>query len=488
MIQSPHNPSAEQVLPVPPRYRWLKRFLKAGGLVLVGLVLLRWWWGHEAHRRLQAEIERIQARGEPIFPEDFDPPEEIPDDQNAVAALTSASENLTFATTAQQEALDGFIGLDDLTEVHWASIAEFERDNAETLALTRKSRSKSKADWGVLFRDPAINIQQVLPSLSTQRRLARVLRRVVLSQHRRGHDQQAIATILDLSHQAWVVDQMPTLVSHLTALAIDALAGAAIERCAHDLAIGELPAVSRETLRDLIAVLLDEWSLRSGLRVAMQVERMFQLDTVRGIVQGRISLTSLPTGGAGTVSFLEDALVLPVMPLFELDGALMITQMGRILRACDRASWPEALEVISPLEREWEAASHGLGKIRRPLSNVLVPSLNRGIFLHYRVTARHRMAAIALAIRLYEVDHGRRPGALAELVPDYLDAVPPDPLAPAGVSFKYLPDAETPILYSVGENGVDDGGLVWDEKSKSYNRFAHDLFFLLDGKLPDPPP
>ena len=50
-------------------------------------------------------------------------------------------------------------------------------------------------------------------------------------------------------------------------------------------------------------------------------------------------------------------------------------------------------------------------------------------------------------------------------------------MAAAGAPFKYLPDAETPILYSVGENGVDDGGLVWDEKNKKYDRYQHDLVF-----------
>ncbi len=108
------------------------------------------------------------------------------------------------------------------------------------------------------------------------------------------------------------------------------------------------------------------------------------------------------------------------------------------------------------------------------------------MFLHYQVIAQRRMAAIALAIRLYEIDHGRRPAELAELVPDYLDEVPTDPMAPDGATFRYLPEAEIPLLYSLGENGADDGGLVWDEKLEKYNRNdRRDLVFLLDGKLPE---
>ena len=38
------------------------------GVLFVLLLALRLWWGWEAHRRLQAEIDRIIAAGEPIYP------------------------------------------------------------------------------------------------------------------------------------------------------------------------------------------------------------------------------------------------------------------------------------------------------------------------------------------------------------------------------------------------------------------------------------
>ena len=63
-----------------------------------------------------------------------------------------------------------------------------------------------------------------------------------------------------------------------------------------------------------------------------------------------------------------------------------------------------------------------------------------------------------------ELDHwkralgiGKPPAALEELVPRYLPAVPDDALAEAG-HIHYLADAADPRVYSVGEDGVDDGG------------------------------
>ena len=185
----------------------------------------------------------------------------------------------------------------------------------------------------------------------------------------------------------------------------------------------------------------------------------------------------------------ERALILPFTPLLELDGIVMLRDMEQLIAACDRPSWPTAAEIAVSLTQERDRARHGaFAKIQRPLSGILISSLDRAMQIHYRVLAQRRMAAVALAIRLCEVDHGRRPTELAELVPDYLDEVPADPMAADGATFRYLPDAAMPVLYSVGEDSVDDGGLVWDEKRKKYDRYNHDVVFLLDGRLPDPQP
>lgn len=60
-------------VPFPPRYWWLKRIVLAYALLFVALLILRLWWGHVAHNRLETEIAKYKAAGEPIEPEDFDP-------------------------------------------------------------------------------------------------------------------------------------------------------------------------------------------------------------------------------------------------------------------------------------------------------------------------------------------------------------------------------------------------------------------------------
>jgi hypothetical protein len=78
---------------------------------------------------------------------------------------------------------------------------------------------------------------------------------------------------------------------------------------------------------------------------------------------------------------------------------------------------------------------------------------------HYLCLATRRLAAGALAMRLYAVEHeGQLPAEFSQLTPSYLARVPADPLARQGAELRYVPDAKRPIIYSVGVNGRDDGG------------------------------
>jgi hypothetical protein len=71
-------------------------------------------------------------------------------------------------------------------------------------------------------------------------------------------------------------------------------------------------------------------------------------------------------------------------------------------------------------------------------------------------TAR-QMTITAIALQRFKLAHGHYPEHLAGLVPEFLTAVPPDPVD--GHPLRYRRESGgTFLLYSVGENGVDDGG------------------------------
>jgi hypothetical protein len=75
---------------------------------------------------------------------------------------------------------------------------------------------------------------------------------------------------------------------------------------------------------------------------------------------------------------------------------------------------------------------------------------------HNRVVAHVRLHMLELALRCYEADQGHPPATLEQLVPQYLQRVPSDPFS--GKPMVYQSQGTSWIVYSVGEDGVDDGG------------------------------
>ena len=101
----------------------------------------------------------------------------------------------------------------------------------------------------------------------------------------------------------------------------------------------------------------------------------------------------------------------------------------------------------------------------RHLSN-LIPFItgwwaNRAVIKHTeqrnsRNTAQLRLLTVELALRCYLSEQGRAPSKLDELAPKYLAQIPGDPFSQQPLIFR--PQGTNWLLYSVGPDGVDDGG------------------------------
>jgi hypothetical protein len=63
----------------------------------------------------------------------------------------------------------------------------------------------------------------------------------------------------------------------------------------------------------------------------------------------------------------------------------------------------------------------------------------------------------AIALKRFELKHGKPPGSLTELSPEFLPGVPLDPVDGRPLRYRPNPDG-TFLLYSIGADGVDDGG------------------------------
>lgn len=102
-----------------------------------------------------------------------------------------------------------------------------------------------------------------------------------------------------------------------------------------------------------------------------------------------------------------------------------------------------------------------------------------------RAEIARNIVVTAIALKRYELRHYQLPATLDDLTPDLLKAVPIDCMD--GRPLRYRRNADgTFLLYSVGENGVDDGGDPSLEKGVTSSSHYWQNPYALDWVWPQP--
>jgi hypothetical protein len=442
--------------------------------------------GYYAGSQLQKEIDRVVEAGEPISLEDFGTPN-VPDEENAVlvyeaaaAELALSKEDAEFVKLLPHETYDLF----DVSEKNLTRLGQLIDDYSSVFELVRQARSLSKADWECELQSPAVDVE--LPALGPVRLLSKFVRAKALYDFKCGHHGEAVESMRDLLAMADVVDQLQSTVAHLVAGATRELVTMLLHRVLPELKIadpsttGKAPpgTVDRTQLVALMQDLLNEEQAHVGFLQAMYVERMLYLDTVTWLLEGNSDPNKRLTVPAPIRAV--------VRPIYELDALRMLNAMRPYVDMAQARRWSqETVQRINEASRM--TSGHGgdsaFQALTRPLSQILGSPHRRGCSLHFRTISDRRMAAIAIAIRLYTEDHGHPPGDLNELVGQYLARIPDDPFSD-GERIRYCPDVEKPLLYCISTNGIDENGKYTFRKFGVVEREVFDQPFFLDGRMP----
>jgi len=136
------------------------------------------------------------------------------------------------------------------------------------------------------------------------------------------------------------------------------------------------------------------------------------------------------------------------------DAKLVVENLGLVITAVKNTKNYPTYKKASPPDLRQMAEDVE----KHPFVRMITPAVDRTMKTQYRTLTERRLAAAALAVRWASVDAGGKlPARLADLAPKYLPVVPEDPMGldqPLG----YKADGERPIVYSVGDDGVDNGG------------------------------
>jgi hypothetical protein len=139
---------------------------------------------------------------------------------------------------------------------------------------------------------------------------------------------------------------------------------------------------------------------------------------------------------------------------------------------------------ISKLNDSFDTLFSGQTDFHSMMSESIV-TLGAVIKKVMRAEGAKQMTITAIALKRYQLKHGYYPADLNSLVPEFVPAVPLDPVD--GQPLRYRPNAdETFLLYSVGENGVDDGGDPSLEKGITSSSFNWQNIHALDWVWPQP--
>jgi hypothetical protein len=204
-----------------------------------------------------------------------------------------------------------------------------------------------------------------------------------------------------------------------------------------------------------------------GLAHAWRVEYACQVSAIEDICSGEASLADLKTIGAAgpkrgppgpAVRLLWRGLRVPIFKPNRTRRLFAETMRKMVEDA------PKSYKEIRHIDTDEQEFRPLLAVLR---GNVIGDDLYRMLITGVR--GAHKFKCVAnvelaatrtlLAMKAYKLDKGRLPETLEQLVPDYLDAVPIDDFD--GKPLRY--NAAKKIIYSVGEDLVDGGGMTWDE-------------------------
>ena len=400
---------------------------------------------YRASARVKSELARIRQAGEPTSGEELNEHYRLPPGVEDTTALwleaTAPLERDTFGADVAALPIVG----DSEAEIPpagepWPELGAVEQvleDYRRSLELMHRA-----AERGGAARYPVdcrLGIATLLEHVQPLRSGARLL---VLEAHVRAHrgdPQGAAESIHAIFMLARSLEREPFLVSMLVRIACDGIAREQLQSL-----LGSVDFSDEDLLKlqeDLRAA-----DYHENLRQAMLGER----------VTGMMAIENPGSWEEGS----ERGLFGTAWRLTQSDGAaFFLDHMGAMIAAAEKP-WPEALEEAARAEDRLDALGRGpfLTKIRHMIPLLLAPALEAAFESVARYGALSDAADAAVACERYRRKHGKLPEQLDELVPEFLPEVPIDPYS--GQPFQYVVRDDEYLVYSVGSNRIDEGGLI----------------------------
>jgi ABC-type transport system involved in multi-copper enzyme maturation permease subunit len=449
-------PSALRMLwsPVPPVWHaWPRRLVRFAvvalpcGLLAVFLVPL-----HEAD---QAHLRTAIARADRLDPgwrlEDLEAARAVvPDGRNSVPRILAALKLLPspWPNPDLDKALEKWPAERELTPQRAEQLRRELRRAQNALHAARMVADLPEGYVPIAWTDDVLST--LLGDIQQTRTLARLLSfDVMLRLHDRDVD-GALTSSRGILNCARAVGDAPLLIGMFMRTSQRSLTAHAVERV---LAQGE---PSEQALAELQRLLEDE-GRQPLLLQALRGERAGMNRLAENLRGGKVKSQFLYGPPLGRKSLLPQFQAEEVAVL--LSGSLARQHAALLEHFTELV---EAAKLPEPLQDAQIARVQKPLNPRMGLLGLLAPAVGRAAGVHRSSVAQLRSLVTALAVERYRLRTGHWPQRLADLVPEYLVEPPADPFD--GKPLRYRRLADGVVVYSVGLDGVDDGGTFDPER------------------------
>jgi len=410
-------------------------------------------------------VAQYQAAGEAVTIADIRTPE-MPDQENAVVELRKAASLLRVhgkEVSAWLRYDMGDRGL-PMTSKERSFAHQASRENANVVPLFDEAMGKKGFCWPTQMSSPLIDVQ--LSDLSPQRDLANFLDMDAVLQHDQGDDASVLSDISRLLFLERALDHHPPVyIVALVAGGTRKVACDTMRKIASTLNIGKGPnAASPTELAELIHQLLDESELTQSYRTSLFGERVMYMDTADAITNDRMDISKLgaPNQPVAPPGFTPSQMSGLLKSSIQFDLPIALDNATAAGEAVTCSDWTSAQKKLSTAHDELDK-----DVTKHLFAGIMMPSFRRGVLICFRTKASSRSAAVALAVRWYQEEHGDAlPPTLEALVPKYLPAVPADPFGVNNAPLRYVAADPDPKVYALCPDGTDNGGQDHDANGK----------------------
>jgi hypothetical protein len=481
--------------------RWLKRLAYLAAALALLLVLAVLTERIRGERALSARVNELSTKGEVLSLAKLKPIRP-PSDQNVFAELLTLTNRLSVIASNLDSAppslrltspgravvvakLDEW-SPDGKTTNNWQQFGLGLEEAREVITTIASAADKPAYDGGIDYEKGFVDFQ--LQPIAEVKRASQILSWSVLYGLKKGNLDAAHKDLLALVTLTAKQTPEPLIICQLVRQACAAYAFNATWQ-----------ALQADGWSDTqLASLAAAWQscdFGKDMALAMEMERAMNLDFYRQIRDSKKKL---------------DFVIQQHQKAQEMtDGELgRLPTQGLILNWLHlpvwRAAWIAQDELASLerwqfiIERErltrtngWAALVGTLGEPELPWLRSLVNGEKLGWYDRLRflfagedfsvtdavirrtlaIQTQQQMALTVVGIKRYRLRNGRLPTQVSELVPEYLTAPPRDFMNGKLLSYRLLPGDDDFLLYSVGEDGRDDGGdPAQEEEKKSYRR------------------